>query len=164
MQDDEPFHILVSELQYPMFIVTTAVGGLRAGCLVGFASQASIEPLRMLILLSKANYTCKVAQGAERLAVHFPHQDNRRLAALFGEETGDNADKFAACTWSENPEGLPILAGTRGWAVGRILQRIDCGDHVGHLLHLTTAHLDTPGEQLGYQSVRTMRPGHQPDE
>jgi len=40
------FHDLAADLDYPMLIVTAAADGERAGCLVGFAAQCSIDPLR----------------------------------------------------------------------------------------------------------------------
>ena len=53
VSESEAFERLVGQLDYPMFIVTTQVEGRRAGCLVGFASQFSIDPPRFLIGLSK---------------------------------------------------------------------------------------------------------------
>ena len=89
MGPEEAFHALVAGVEYPMFIVTTAAGDERAGCLVGFATQGSIDPPRLVVMLSKANRTYEVAQRAQELVVHFLHERNRGLAALFGEETGD---------------------------------------------------------------------------
>ncbi|HEX8931084.1 MAG TPA: flavin reductase, partial [Actinomycetota bacterium] len=40
---------LVDRLDYPMLIVTAETDGERAGCLVGFATQCSIEPPRFLL-------------------------------------------------------------------------------------------------------------------
>src|ERR1700722_1729493 len=101
MLSDDAFHSLVSDLNYPMYIVTAAADGERAGCLVGFATQASIDPPRMLVLLSKANRTFQVALASDTLAVHFLSRANQGLAAVFGEETGDDVDKFAGCQWRE---------------------------------------------------------------
>ena len=93
------FNALVSELDYPMFVVTTAAGGERAGCLVGFATQSSIDPPRFLVCLSKQNRTYRVARDADLLAVHSLPADATDLAELFGGETGDRVDKFAQCDW-----------------------------------------------------------------
>jgi flavin reductase (DIM6/NTAB) family NADH-FMN oxidoreductase RutF len=160
MNSDDAFHSLVSDLNYPMFIVTAAADGERAGCLVGFATQASIDPPRLLVLLSKSNRTFQVALSSHALAVHFLSRANQGLAALFGEETGDDVDKFAGCQWREGPDGLPLLSGTRGWVVGTIIDRFDAGDHVPHLLTVMSAELDRPGEQLDFQTVRGLHPGH----
>ncbi|MDQ6820254.1 MAG: oxidoreductase, partial [Actinomycetota bacterium] len=49
MHDGEvSFSELVSQLDYSMLVVTTALDGQQAGCLVGFASQVSIHPPRFL--------------------------------------------------------------------------------------------------------------------
>jgi flavin reductase (DIM6/NTAB) family NADH-FMN oxidoreductase RutF len=160
MTSDDAFHSLVSNLNYPMYVVTAAARGERAGCLVGFATQASIDPPRLLVLLSKANRTFEVAQSSPMLAVHFLSRANQGLAAVFGEDTGDDVDKFTACAWREGPDGLPLISGTRGWVVGTVIDRFDAGDHVPHLLGVVSAEIDQPGEQLDFQSVRGLHPGH----
>jgi flavin reductase (DIM6/NTAB) family NADH-FMN oxidoreductase RutF len=160
MNPESAFDTLVADLDYPMFIVTAAAGGERAGCLVGFVTQASIEPSRMLVMLSKANRTYRVAADADELVVHFPNVDNESLAALFGQETDDEVDKFAFCSWDESPAKTPILRGTNGWIAGRILHRFDGGDHVGHLLDITDARAEARLAHLTFQAVRDMEPGH----
>ena len=69
---ERTFTSLMGELDYPMFIVTTVAGdGERSGCLIGFATQISIDPPRFLVGLSEKNHTYRVAQRAEHIAVHF---------------------------------------------------------------------------------------------
>jgi flavin reductase (DIM6/NTAB) family NADH-FMN oxidoreductase RutF len=160
MGTEDDFHRLVSGVDYPMFIITAAGRDERAGCLVGFVTQASIRPPRMIVMLSKANRTYHIAQDADRLVVHFLHPGNHALATLFGEQTGDQVDKFAVCDWEPGPAGEAVLSGTRGWVIGTILARHDAGDHVAHLIDLTAAKIDTPGSQLAFQTVIDMQPGH----
>jgi flavin reductase (DIM6/NTAB) family NADH-FMN oxidoreductase RutF len=143
-----------------MFIITVAAGGERDGCLVGFVTQASIDPPRLIVMLSKANRTYRVAQSADQLVVHFLHAGNHDLATLFGEQTGDEVDKFTRCEWAEGPSRQPLLSGTRGWVVGTILDRHDAGDHVAHFIDVTAAQTDTAGPQLAFQTVIDMQPGH----
>ena len=61
MTTADPFDSLMASLDPPMVVVTAAAGGERAGCLVGFHSQSSIEPARCCVWLSKANHTYRVA-------------------------------------------------------------------------------------------------------
>lgn len=117
-----------------MCVVTVAASGERAGCLVGFASQCSIEPLRFAVWLSKANRTYRVARAAQFLAVHLVTRDQRELAELFGGETGDETDKFSRLDWREGHGGAAVLPDTAAWFVGNILHRTDGGDHVGFVL------------------------------
>ena len=44
---EDPFDLLMSSADPPLIVVTTVAGGARAGCLVGFHGQASIEPKRL---------------------------------------------------------------------------------------------------------------------
>jgi flavin reductase (DIM6/NTAB) family NADH-FMN oxidoreductase RutF len=156
------FDELVSSVDYPMFIVTAATGDERSGCLVGFVTQASINPARLLVMLSKRNHTYNVAQHTEMLAVHFLRRDNRELAALFGETTGDEVDKFAACRWRPGPDGVPLLDDVRGWVAGRVIARLDGGDHVAHVLETVDAGITSPdGSTLTFQMVRDFDPGHE---
>jgi flavin reductase (DIM6/NTAB) family NADH-FMN oxidoreductase RutF len=162
MGHEEAFHELVTGVDYPMFIVTTSAGDERAGCLVGFATQGSIDPPRLLVMLSKANRSYRVTERAEELVVHCLHAGNRGLAALFGEESGDDVDKFDRCAWTHvEGVGPPVLAGTRGFAAGPILGRMDAGDHVAHLIDVSAARVDCDaGGQLGFQSIKQLHPGH----
>lgn len=161
MADSVPgFDRISSNLEYPMLVVTAAAHGERSGCLVGFSTQASLHPERFLVLLSKLNKTFRVASQAEWLAVHFLDDHNHELASLFGEETGDEEDKFLQCSWSEGPGGTLILSGVRAWLSGPVLERFDMGDHVGHLLDISAAHAEDPWRQLGFQEVRGLSPGH----
>lgn len=157
---NEAFDSLVARLNYPMYVVTAAIEDDRSGCLVGFATQASIDPPRFLVCLSKANRTYEVARAADVLVVHFLHAENGDLASLFGEETGDELDKFTRCEWTASPDGAVVLNGTRGWVKGRIIERIDAGDHVAHLLDLVDGTIDTEGDSLTFDAVRSFTPGH----
>ena len=76
------FDAIAPSLGGPMIIATTAGGGRRAGCLVGFATQAGIDPPRFLVCLSVVNRTYRVALEASHLAVHVLAADQRRLAEL----------------------------------------------------------------------------------
>jgi flavin reductase (DIM6/NTAB) family NADH-FMN oxidoreductase RutF len=150
----------VDGLDYPMFIVTTADGTRRAGCLVGFATQTSIRPPRLLVCLSVNNHTHHVAQQASVIAVHVVRRARRDLAALFGSTTGDEIDKFDRCEWEAGPAGVPLLADSVRWMTGRILDRIRLGDHVGLLLEPIATGGDGNGPFLTFQDVRDLEAGH----
>jgi flavin reductase (DIM6/NTAB) family NADH-FMN oxidoreductase RutF len=152
---------LTSELDYPMVIVTTAAGGERSGCLVGFHTQCSIDPPRWAVWISKENHTYRVATGAAMLAVHFPSTDDRDLAELFGEETGDEVDKFARCEWTAGPEGVPLLDRIPNRIIGRVLDTVDDGcDHQLFVIEIADEQHGRKLEQLGFQAVRGFEPGH----
>lgn len=156
----EEFGAFVDGLDYPMFVVTTAADGQRAGCMVGFATQVSIDPPRMLVCLSERNHTYGVAERARFLGVHVLEPDQRELAELFGSATGDEIDKFDRCAWHPGPDGLPLLDECPRRLVGRVLERHPLGDHVGFLLQPLSEHAGAHDQGLTYQQVRDVEPGH----
>lgn len=156
------FSDLVSQLDYSMLIVTTALDSERAGCLVGFASQVSIRPPRFLVCISVKNRTFRLATRAEVIAVHFVPVQARELAELFGGETGDEVDKFARCEWHPGPEGVPIVSALENWFAGRVLDRIDFGDHWGFLLEPIDGAVGRGKATLTFHRAKWIEPGHEP--
>jgi flavin reductase (DIM6/NTAB) family NADH-FMN oxidoreductase RutF len=153
---------LLARLDYPMFIVTLAVDGERAGCLVGFTTQCSIHPPRFLVCLSVRNRTFELALRAELLVVHMVPRDAADLAELFGGETGDEIDKFERCDWTPGPGGAPVLDRCENWLAGRVVERFDVGDHTAFLLDPFEAHSDGSERQLDFHRARWIAPGHEP--
>ena len=160
--DTDAFEKLVGLLNYPMFVVTTAVHGTNAGCLVGFASQTSIHPPRFLIGLSRRNHTFRIAAGATHLAVHVFDREHLGVVELFGSQTGDAIDKFDRCSWHRGPERMPVLDDAAAWFVGKILDRFPMGDHVGHLLEPIDGKPPQKMEEwVSFRDVRHLTPGHE---
>lgn len=155
---------VVSRLDYPVFVVTTVdrTGAERAGCLVGFLTQCSIDPVRFLVCLSVRNHTYRLARRADLLAVHLIGEDQRELAELFGGTTGDELDKFRRCAWSPGPGGVPVLDDASGWFVGEILDRVELGDHVGFLVSPTASRVTDDRSAVMFSAVRDLTPGHAP--
>ena len=158
----DAFQDLVLRLDYPLFIVTAAAGEERDGCLVGFATQCSVDPPRFLACLSDKNRTYRLAEQAEVLAVHLVTEDERELAELFGGETGDEVDKLARVDWRPGPGGAPVLSDARAWFAGRVLERFDVGDHCAHLLEPLAGEAEERGDELGFQEAKDIEPGHEP--
>jgi flavin reductase (DIM6/NTAB) family NADH-FMN oxidoreductase RutF len=161
---DKALHRLAAGTDTPMVIATAlAEDGRRSGCLVGFSTQCSIHPPRMLACISKANHTLEVATAAPVLAVHWLADDDKGLAELFGGETGDEIDKFERCSWQRGPAGVPILDGVKGWVAGPVIGRFDVGDHVAFVVDAEAGTaLDPSADELGFQAVKDLEPGHEP--
>ncbi|MFI9150371.1 flavin reductase family protein [Streptomyces sp. NPDC053367] len=156
----------IGRLNPDMYVVTATAGDERAGCLVGFASQCSLRPLRFVVWLSKVNRTYEVACAADFLAVHVLTRRQHELAALFGGETGHSVDKFARVDWTVAHGGAAVLRDACAWFVGRIEQRIDGGDHVGFVLSPAQSGQDEKadgGPLLRLADALSIEPGHPVD-
>ncbi len=156
------FDRLVAGLDYPLYIVTMANETERSGCLVGFATQCSIRPPRYWICISKKNRSFEVATKADSLVVHVPGPDQEELVRLFGEETGDEVDKFEGCRWQPGPDGItPVLSDCDRWFAGRVMERVDGGDHGSFLIDVAAASSGQGHGQFGFQQGKRLDPGHE---
>jgi flavin reductase (DIM6/NTAB) family NADH-FMN oxidoreductase RutF len=102
----------------------------------------------------------QVAADAPALGIHFLASDDRELARLFGEETGDDIDKFARCEWRPGPGGVPLLETKGGWLLGPVVDRHPVGDHVAMVVEPADARRASAGPQLGFHDVKDFAPGH----
>jgi flavin reductase (DIM6/NTAB) family NADH-FMN oxidoreductase RutF len=155
----DPF---LAGLDTPMLIVTATHPdtGTRAGCLVGFATQCSIEPDLYAVWLSQRNHTYRVAMAAGVLAVHSLGAGQRDLAELFGTRTGDEVDKFAGVPWRPGPSGVPVLTDCVRYFVGEIRDRAAWGNHTGFLLDPIEVAGEPDPPALTYQAVTDLRAAH----
>jgi flavin reductase (DIM6/NTAB) family NADH-FMN oxidoreductase RutF len=159
----DAFGKIVAGLDYPMLVVTTAAGEQRAGCLVGFSTQCSIDPARYAVCISTKNHTAHVVARADTVVVHVLRPGDEERARLFGEETGDEISKFDRCEWHAGPAGTPVLEAS-DWFAGRIVERVDAGDHVMLVLDVLDGGRGEAARegQLGFQALPDMQPGHSP--
>ena len=158
----DAFDAMLRCLDHPLVIATAAAGGEADGCLVGFATQASIEPRRFLVCLSKANRTYEIAARAEAIAVNALGRSQGTLAELFGGETADETDKLARCRWRPGPDGSPILDDAPAWFAGTIESTADAGDHVAFVLEPIAAELRRDFAPFPTSLGLEIEPGHQP--
>jgi flavin reductase (DIM6/NTAB) family NADH-FMN oxidoreductase RutF len=163
--NEDAFDQLIAAIDPAMAIVTTVSGGERAGCLIGFHAQCSIDPPRYVVWLSKANHTFRVGVHARSFAVHFLSEDDEPLARLFGTTSGDDTDKFDQCAWEAADGGVPVLTGCSNRLVAERVALLDEGsDHVCLVLQPTNAWARTPFRPLRLSQVEHLQPGHESEE
>lgn len=148
-----------------MIVVTTAEGGERAGCLVGFHAQSSIDPRRYTVWLSKANHTYRVGLRASHIGIHFLTEDDFALAERFGTLTGDTTDKFLGLAVTDGPGDIPMLVECPNrLAAGRVTLLDEGGDHVCVVGQLVASWTGGQFVPLTLSRVRHLDPGHSTEE
>ena len=161
----DAFTTIMASLDARLVVVTAAVDGERAGCLVGFHAQSSIDPERYCVWLSKANHTYRVAVRSTHLGVHFLTTADLPLASRFGTLTGDDTDKFAGLSVTDGPHQVPVLDDCPNWLVARRIALLDeGGDHVCVVTEPVTTHTDGRFAPLLLSMAEHLQPGHDNDE
>ena len=162
---EDAFDSLMASLDAPMVVVTTAVAGEQAGCLVGFHAQSAIDPQRYCIWLSKANNTYRVALRSTHLAVHFLTEDDLDVAEHFGTLTGDDVDKFDGIATHAGVDDVPLLDRCpHRMLVRRVALLDEGGDHVCLSAQCLEAESAGRFRPLRLSRVSHLVPGHESDE
>lgn len=158
------FHREMATLDGPMAIVTArSRDGRTGGCLIGFHTQASIDPARYLVCLSNKNHTYRLASDATHLGVHFLAADQLELAELFGTTCSAEVDKFAGLSVGEGQGGTPVITSCAHWFVGEVLGTLPINDHVAFGLRpVESGGPDTSAPLLGFQAVKHLDAAHDP--
>lgn len=155
---------LVATADTALIVVTTASQGQRAGCLVGFHGQCSIEPFRYSVWLSRANHTHRVALFATHFAVHFLSEQDQDLAELFGTTSGDQGDKFTQCEWTAGLGEVPVLTGVPAVVFERQSLWTDASDHVCLVGAPVAVQTGGPFRPLRLSGAHRLQPGHEAEE
>jgi flavin reductase (DIM6/NTAB) family NADH-FMN oxidoreductase RutF len=57
---------------------------------------------------------------------------------------------------------MPILDDAVAWFVGKTLERLDLGDHIGYLLEPVTGEAaESSGDLVSFPDVADLKPGHE---
>jgi flavin reductase (DIM6/NTAB) family NADH-FMN oxidoreductase RutF len=152
---------ILESLDPAMIIVTAAVDKERAGCLVGFHAQSSIDPERYCVWLSKANHTYRVALRATHLGIHFLAHKDLDLAERFGTRTGDSGDKFTGLDSTVGAGGVPVLSQCpHRWIGERTATLDDGGDHVCIIARPLNVVTGGPFQPFRLSQASELKPGH----
>lgn len=156
---------LMGSVDSPLIVVTTSAQGERAGCLVGFHSQASIDPEHYCFWLSKANHTYRVALRSDHFAVHFLTTADRELARHFGALSGSETDKFSGLDSIASDHDVPLLADLPNrLLVERVAMLDDGGDHVCLTARVIAIEFGQSFTPLRPSQLGDLKPGHGSDE
>jgi flavin reductase (DIM6/NTAB) family NADH-FMN oxidoreductase RutF len=148
-------------VDYPLHVVTVrSPDGEMSGCLAGFVTQCSIHPPNFLVCLSRANHTLRVAECASGMGLHLLGEDQVDLARLFGEETGDQVDKFTAVDWRLGSTGAPLLVDTAVSMEGDVLGHFSVGDHEAFLMRGVRSVAGGHPGLFTFRAAPPLRPGH----
>ena len=161
----DAFDRLMASTDPPLIVVTTVAEDERAGCLVGFHAQSSIDPQHYCVWLSKANHTYRVALRAKHFAVHFLTAADLPVAERFGTLSGEDTDKFAGLDVDVDEHGVPlVLACPNRISLERIAMLDDGSDHVCLTTRVSSAEGRPSFEPLRVSNAAHLTPGHESDE
>ena len=151
---------MVRATDYPLYVVTARAEDELSGCLAGFVTQSSIHPVRFLVCVSKINHTFGIVQRSAGIGLHLLGSDQRGVASLFGEQTGDIVNKFDHVAWTPGVTGVPVLTACAAWVEGEVLRHMSGGDHEAFLMEVVAGGSGTHTGRFMLSDGVGLAPGH----
>ncbi|MDH3717506.1 MAG: flavin reductase family protein [Planctomycetota bacterium] len=115
-----------------IWIVTAADGDRRGGLTATWVSQASLDPLRPMVVVAIApiHQTAQLIQAGGGFGLHLIRRDQVDLACRFGLVSGRQQDKFSGLALTTAATGAPILQDCLAWLDCQVLTRLEVGDRI----------------------------------
>ena len=131
----DAFEGVVGELEYPMFIVTArAADGEPLGCLVGFTTQASIDPPRFIACLSHATAPTARTRRARARRARRARRRRRPRRAVRRRDRATRSTSSRAATGTRGRRACRSSTAARTGSRAACSARFDAGDHDAFLL------------------------------
>lgn len=148
---NEVFHLY----DPPLWLVTARDGAHRGGFIATAVTRASIvsDLPRMLLAVAKHHYTWGLIEASGVFALHLLAADDWRSVRRFGLASGHRIDKFGGLSFTETPNGAPVVPGAISWLDCRVEARLDTGDRTAYLAEVTNGKVLRQGPLLTVASL-----------
>lgn len=108
-------------------IVTTKNNGTYHGLTVNSFTSVSLDPLLVLVNISKNADSHDLIKESGVYAINFLTQDQEHLSRTFANPKIEN--RFEGVTTYKAQTGAPILEGAMSFLDVKVMQVVDAGDH-----------------------------------
>jgi flavin reductase (DIM6/NTAB) family NADH-FMN oxidoreductase RutF len=108
-------------------VVTTLRDGIPYGLTVNSFTSVSLDPLQILVCISRSSVTHAHVEATGCFAVSILAEDQHMVSTVFAG--APMSDRFDAVKVRPAPSGCPIIEGSIAWIDARVVQAIDSGDH-----------------------------------
>jgi flavin reductase (DIM6/NTAB) family NADH-FMN oxidoreductase RutF len=130
MTDKAPW--ILDEGKREIFLITAAdADDQLSGMIITWVSPAGLVPdqKRIMMALSPTNHTTQVLLKETRFAIHLLRKSQVSLVPIFGTKSSRDVNKFENVEYILE-DGLPIIAGTCGWMIGKVVSTMEAGDRI----------------------------------
>jgi flavin reductase (DIM6/NTAB) family NADH-FMN oxidoreductase RutF len=124
-------------------------------CVSVFGASIVPERPRLLVVLSRTNFTTSLVTAAGSLTVSVLGTGQAGLLEPLGLRSGRDGQKLDGLHYRLTAAGDPVFEGGAGWLSGEVLQTHDLGDSVAFLVAVLERD-DGPESPLSWQTAKSI--------
>ena len=121
--------IVSKAISQGVYIITVRAKEKINGMTAAWVSQVSFEPLLIMASIAPERFSYDLIKESGYFAVNTIDEDLENFAATFGFRSGRNSDKFHGVSYSDAPNGSPILEGAVAFCECKVIDTFPAGDH-----------------------------------
>jgi len=123
-------NVFLRDISYGMYIVSTQMKGVKAGCVVNTVTQITSENPIISVSVHKDNFTNQVIRESGKFAVSILSEEtSAELIGKFGFRSSKEVDKFAGVEYLEI-EGVPVVKEKIcGYFVAEVVEIVEMETH-----------------------------------
>lgn len=155
--------MIFRKMSYGVYILTAMDGERPTGCTVNSVMQITSEPATVAISVNHENYTNGCIERSGKFAFNIlSERSDPSLIGTFGFQSGKDVNKFDGLAWEET-DGVPVLKGTNGYVVCKVINKMETSTHTVFLGEVTDgALLDAEAPQMTYAYYHQVIRGKSP--
>lgn len=137
---------------YGLFVLTARDGDKDNGCIINTAAQATVTPNRILITVSKENYTHDMIVNTRYFNLSILTEGAPfSVYQNWGYQSGKDTDKLKGITFQRSENGLVYLTeDVNAYVSARVVSSMDLGTHTLFLADVEEAQLLSEEESVTY--------------
>ncbi len=124
--DPYEFRRVMGHFPTGVTVITTVHEGERHGMTANSVASVSLDPVLILVCLTRGARTALAIHKAGRFAVNFLREDQEEISRRFAAPLQDH---FEGLDVEAGPDGLPILRESLAYLTCRTTEVVLAGDH-----------------------------------
>jgi flavin reductase (DIM6/NTAB) family NADH-FMN oxidoreductase RutF len=121
--------IVSKAISQGVYVITVKTKDRVNGMTAAWVSQVSLNPLMLMVSIAPARYTHNLIKEAGYFAINTLSEEQIDLAKHFGFKSGRKTDKFEGISYSDAPNGSPVLDKALAFFECRLVDTFKAGDH-----------------------------------
>ena len=121
--------MVLRNLSYGVYIVSTLDGKRPTGCTANSIMQITSSPATVAVSINHDNYTNKCIEASGQFAVSILREDSDPgIIGTFGFQSGKTVNKFEQTAY-EDKCGLPIVTDSCGYMCCKVIDKLETSTH-----------------------------------